>query len=103
MPVAEKRKRRSADKTLTDHVCDYMHDNCRALSIDTLLTRPLDAMRMGLFVAARSGKIPATIARNITHILKQLEEFPEAIDEIEGVCRAALNGRKHGDITRDRY
>lgn len=88
--------------TLTDHVCEYMQDNCRAMTIDTLLTRPADAIQMGLSVATKSGKISMKTAKFIAARLKEIVEHdPKAIDEIDEVCRCALAARKRGDLKRD--
>jgi hypothetical protein len=103
MPVAEKSKRRTADKTLADHVCEYMHDHHRALSIDTLLTRPLDTFRMGLNVAARRQSIPLSEVKAIAKLLDQLATHTNAMEAVDDVCREALNSRKRGDLKRDRY
>ncbi|MGB7156681.1 MAG: hypothetical protein WBD40_01365 [Tepidisphaeraceae bacterium] len=109
MPVAEKRERRSTDaprkgdKTTTDFVCEYMHEHCKSLTIDTLLTRPHDAMCMGLAVARSQQRINAGRHKAIAELLAQLAAFTDEMDAIDDVCRAALNGRKHGDIKRDRY
>src|SRR4051794_30003918 len=91
-------------KTIADHVCAYMHENHRALTIDTLLSRPLDAMRMGATVAAKSQRISERSAKRIFSALRALEHNEgEAVDAIDDVCRAALSSRKRGDLKRDRY
>jgi hypothetical protein len=101
MPAGKSIKDR---KTVADHVCDYMHENCRAWSIDTLLSRPLDALRMGLAVAGKSGKCPRGDAASITKALDALaKRFPAVFDDVDEVCRAALSSRKRGDLKRDKY
>lgn len=71
-------------KSIADAVCDWMHQHCRDMSIDTLLTWPGRAQQMGRDVCRRLGK-------------KASEE------NIHLVCRAAMASRKAGDLRRDRY
>ena len=70
------------DKT-ADLVADWMHDNARAMSIDSLLTWPDQAMEMGRWVCSRLGR-KATAAN------------------VHEICRVALNARKRGDLRLDR-
>jgi len=70
--------------TMTDLVCEWMHTHCRDMSIDTLLTWPEMAGRMGRDVCRSMGR----------------RATAEAVHE---VCRAALASRKAGDLKRDRY
>jgi hypothetical protein len=91
-------------KAITDHVCDWMQSNTPSLSIDTLLTRPLDAMKMGVEVGVKAGRIKKDRAKRIVAELKRLGEFfGQEMDSIDDVCRAALSSRKRGDLKRDRY
>ncbi len=108
MPAAREKKRRTdahrkGDKTVADHVCAYMHNNHRDESIDSVLTRPLDALRMGLAVAAARQQVSAGVAKAMFATLTELQVYGKEIDAINDVCRAALNGRKHGDLKRDKY
>lgn len=70
--------------TVTDTICEVMHDHYRSHSIDSLLCRPHDAIEMAERVLRKLGK----------------KNSPDAVAEI---CRAALSSRKRGDLKRDRY
>jgi hypothetical protein len=81
MPKADSIKDRG---TIKDLVMDWMHDNARSYSIDTLLTWPDMAKRMGVDICRK-------LRRKAT---------AEAVHE---VCRAALQSRKRGDLKLDRH
>lgn len=107
MPATKERKSGADRKVkdaprLADHIADYMVENCRALSIDTLLTRPLDAMKMGADVGLRSQRIRASQHARLMKLLAELEQDAETLDTIDEICRCALNARKHGDLKRDK-
>jgi hypothetical protein len=66
-------------------------------SVDTLLEHPIDAMRMGTAVLLRLGSVGEGEAEAIDlDIANLLERHGAVIDQINYVCRAAMNGRKRG-------
>lgn len=69
--------------TITDTVAVVMSEEYRSTSIDTLLTRPHDAIAMATAVCRRLGKRASK-------------------EQINEICRAALAARKRGDLKRDR-
>lgn len=81
MPKAAEIKDR---KSVADQVCEWMHNHCRDMSIDTLLTWPDHATAMAKAVCRRMHRKPTS-------------------DAIHEICRAALSSRKRGDLKRDRY
>jgi hypothetical protein len=66
------------------------------LSIDVLLTRPIDAMVMAIDVARRTKHISNAKAVALNNIVSSLRFSPDTIETINGICRAAMNGRKRG-------
>jgi hypothetical protein len=89
---------------IADHVADWMQANTPSFSIDTLVCRPLDALRMGAEVAAKSGRISDRAARKIVRVINSLVKAePNAIDEAEEICRCAMSSRKRGELKRDRH
>jgi hypothetical protein len=84
MPAVAEAPKRELIKdrmTVAETVADWMAENCRNWSIDTLLTHPAQATAMAKWVCRKLGR----------------KATDEAIHEI---CRAALSSRKRGDLTQ---
>lgn len=95
------RKNSIPDKaTTTNMIAEWMHNNCPAWSIDTLLSHPDHAIIMGLDVAERRGSITAKAAQILRRRLRELSGAHE-ITQVHEICRAALADRKQGDLKRD--
>lgn len=91
-------------QSIADHVAGYMQNVCPSFSIDTLLTRPLDAIEMAVTVAHAAGRISGASAGRLRRAIRQIvEQDGAAVEAIYEVCRAALASRKRGDLRRDRY
>jgi hypothetical protein len=66
-------------------------------SIDALLSRPIDAMLMSLYVGARLDRIPHQITANLAEQLRGWTVVhAKSIDAINEICAAAMNARKRG-------
>jgi len=89
-----------SDKTtLVKFVGDYRRKHCPALSIDTILSRPIDALKMGLYVATAQQQLDAKAGAKIARVIDALvKQHAGSIDVIEDVCHAALNARKRGEF-----
>lgn len=84
----------------TDMIADWIYNNCPSWTVDTLLTRPIDAMRMSLEVAANSGRLTPGAARLIAKHVKELAKLEAEMDVLDEVCRTALASRKRGEFRR---
>jgi hypothetical protein len=91
-------------EVVTDAICKVMHDRFRDDSIDSLLTRPVDAIEMALDVAVQSGDLSkAAVGRLVNGIRKLFRDEQGAEDLIAKICRAGLSSRKRGDLKKERY
>lgn len=89
---------------VTDAVCKVMHDQFRDDSIDSLLTRPVDAIKMALGVAVESGELSAAAANRLRSAVRNAFNAEQgAEDLIARICRTALSSRKRGDLKKERY
>lgn len=89
---------------ITDAVCKVMHARFRDDSIDSLLTRPVDAIEMALDVAAESGELSGKAASRLRKELRAAFAAEQgAEDLVAKICRAALSSRKRGDLRKERY
>ena len=80
-----------------------MQDRYRALSIDTLLTRPLDAIRMACDAAYRAGELSKGAIRQVDRACQQIETSgPATVTTITEMLRTAIANRKRGGAKRDR-
>lgn len=96
MPRANEIHDRAA---LTDHICDVMQEAYRSTTIDTLLTHPLDAVRMALQVGVKSGRFPNAAARRVERSLQAIEtDAAHAVPAINEILRCALSSRKRGEF-----
>lgn len=86
--------------SITDHVADWVYNNCPSLSVDSLLCRPIDAMQMALDVAALSGKLTAAQAKQIAKHVAALQAMEVEMDVLDEICRTALNSRKRGEFRK---
>ncbi len=89
---------------ITDAVCKVMHDRFRDDSIDSLLTRPVDAIEMALDVAVESDQLSNASASRIRKALRTAFNAEQGSEDlIAKICRAALSSRKRGDLKKERY
>jgi hypothetical protein len=88
---------------LTDHIAEAMQNGCRSTTIDTLLTRPLDAIAFALGVGETTGRISKKDAKAIGRALYLIKnEAHAAVNSINEILRAGLAARKRGDLKRSR-
>lgn len=92
-------KRTEQPEVQQDIMAEYLHANHPSWSVDTLLAHPTDALAFGLHVAARLQKISDAQARKLGKLIAELNEYGEAITEIQRACLAAINLRKRGKFT----
>ncbi len=91
-------------EAMTDAVCAAMHDRFRDDSIDSLLTRPVDALDMALDAAVRAGRMSnAARTRVVGGVRRLFKDEQGSEDLVAEICRAALSSRKRGDLKKDRY
>jgi hypothetical protein len=83
------------DRLVTE-ICRWMNARSPSLSVDSLLAQPLDAMRMGIEVGERLGLVEETTA--IASLARIGAWDASLIMLVNGICRAAMNGRKRGCI-----
>lgn len=89
----------------SDAIHDVMHDRYRAMSIDTLLTHPIDAIRMAADAAHRAGEMSNATVRQIERGLHYIAmSSPASAATITEMLRTALADRKRGDgrLRKDR-
>lgn len=106
-----KRAKRAAAKPIrnrdakTDAVCEWMHARHRDLSIDALLCMPVESLAMAVSVAASLGElVRASRAQQLVdHFVTFARQSPTDMAAIASVLRAAMNGRKRGDLRRDAH
>jgi hypothetical protein len=85
--------------TLAQFVDEWIDANCRAMSIDAILSRPLDALRMGVEVGARQQRIsPRDLNRWNQLISLLVKKHAEELEIVDEICRGALNLRKRGQL-----
>ena len=95
--------RQRSRKQMTDHVCDYMAKHHRDITIDTLLTDPAKALRMGIEVGRRAGLIADADRVKAVELLDRLDQLKGVVGPASDVCHCALASRKRGELKRDRY
>lgn len=107
MPMTKKRRRPAEvisktsnghpPKSLLEEVAQWMIETSPTLSVDVLLTRPLDAISMALNVGARLKRIPDDLASSLNVTLRDLRRHhASSVEAINEICRAAMNARKRG-------
>jgi hypothetical protein len=90
---------------VTDTICKVMAEGpWRDCSIDKLLTRPTDALRMALKVGVELGRLNNTAARRVKTAIDALDTAEvETSLNVNEILRAALAARKRGNLKLDRY
>ena len=84
---------------LNDRICDWIYRNTPSLTVDALLCRPLDAIRMGVEVGMLHGRIETKPGKRILRALDGVVNCAGMeIDAVDEICRAALCARKNGRI-----
>lgn len=84
---------------LTDHIADYVYRCCPSWSIDTLLSRPSDALQMGVSVALAAGRLKDRDAVPLLKLIAAIQEkHAPALEIVDEVCRTALSSRKRGEF-----
>jgi hypothetical protein len=83
--------------TLVKLVQDARKKVCPALSVDTILMRPIEGMKVGLHVGSRQQKIARDEGMKVARVIDALvRKHPHVLDAIDEVLRGMLNARKRG-------
>lgn len=83
--------------TIVRHIAEWMAQEHPEWGVDVLLTRPLDAIRLGLAVALKTRRITRGAAARAEQALECFQtDNTEALDAVAAVCRAAMCARKRG-------
>lgn len=84
-------------KQMSDALAEWKRTEAPTLSIDVLLTRPIDSVEMALAIVPEVGMFSESSAGEMLRDLQKLRaKYPELIDAINLVCARAMNDRKCG-------
>lgn len=92
-------KRGTEADPIIRHIAEWMAQEHPQWGIDALLTRPMEALRLGLAVAVKTGRIGRIAAAACTQDLARLQADNEAaLAAAAAVCGAAMSARKRGEL-----